>query len=144
MTEAILYVREVKVASSVTLGHAAALKETSTKNPIQRVDCKVLSIPGGFSSFTPDNLFLGHIPKRLVLVLVDTAASNGSYASNPYNFKHQSLTQVGVYVDGEQTKSTTWDPVMGLFSYISSPFSFQFNTSRCSLILSISWLAPAL
>ena len=47
ITEAILYVRKVKVASSVTLGHAAALKETTAKYPIRRVDCKVLSIPGG-------------------------------------------------------------------------------------------------
>ena len=99
ITEAILYVR--KVASTITLGHAAALKQTTAKYPIRRVDCKVLSILGGFSSFTPDNLFLGHIPKRLVLVLVDTEAYNGTYASNPYNFKHDNLTQVGVYVDRE-------------------------------------------
>ena len=90
------------MASSITLGHAAALKQTTAKYPIRRVDCKVLSIPGGFSSFTSDNLFLGHIPKRLVLVLVDTEAYNGTYASNPYNFKQHNLTQVGAYVDGEQ------------------------------------------
>ena len=42
------------------------------------------------------------------------------------------------------TKSTMWDPVMGLFSYISSPFSPWFNTAQCSLILSNSCLAPAL
>ena len=102
ITEAILYVRKVKVASSITLGHAAALKQSTAKYPIRRVDCKVLSIPGGFSSFTPDNLFLGHIPKRLVCVMVDSEAYNGSYGSNPYNFKHQNLTQVRVYVDGEQ------------------------------------------
>ena len=91
------------MASSISLGHAAALKETSAKYPIRRVDCKVLSIPRGFSSFRPGNLFLGHIPKRLVLVLVDTDAFNGTYGSNPFNFKHHDLTQVGVYVDGEQT-----------------------------------------
>ena len=102
ITEAILYVRKVKVASSITLGHAAALKQATAKYPIRRVDCKVLSIPNGFSSFTPDNLFLGHIPKRLVLVLVDTTAYNGTYTSNPFNFKHHNLTEVGVYVDGEQ------------------------------------------
>ena len=102
ITEAILYVRKVKVASSITLGHAAVLKQATAKYPIRRVDCKVLSIPNGFSSFTPDNLFLGHIPKRLVLVLVGTTAYNGTYTSNPFNFKHHNLTQVGVYVDGEQ------------------------------------------
>ena len=64
ITEAILFVRTVKVASSIILGHAAALKHSSAKYPIRRIDCKVLSIPRGFSSFSPDNIFLGHIPKR--------------------------------------------------------------------------------
>ena len=38
------------------------------------------------------------------------------------------------------TKSTTWEPEIGLFSYISSRFSFQCKTSRFSLILSNSCL----
>ena len=90
------------MASSIALGHAAALKQATAKYPIRRVDCKVLSIPTGFSTFTPDKLFLGHIPKCLVLVLVDSAAYSGTYDSNPFHFKHHNLTQVGVYVDGEQ------------------------------------------
>ncbi|CAH3044872.1 unnamed protein product [Porites lobata] len=102
ITEAILFVRKVKLASSIILGHAAALKHSSAKYPVRRIDCKVLSIPRGFSSFNPDNIFLGHIPKRIVLVLVDTQAYNGTYSTNPFNFKHHNLTQVGVYVDGEQ------------------------------------------
>ncbi|CAH3126509.1 unnamed protein product [Porites lobata] len=102
ITEAILFVRRVKVASSIILGHAAGLKHASAKYPIRRIDCKVLSIPRGFSSFNPDNIFLGQIPKRIVLGLVDTEAYNGSYRTNPFNFNHHNLTQVGVYVDGEQ------------------------------------------
>ena len=86
----------------ITLGHAAALKQSTAKYPSRRVECKVLSIPVGFSSFTPDNLFLGRIPMRLVCVMVDTEADNETYGSKPYNFKHHNLTQVGVYVDGEQ------------------------------------------
>ena len=89
------------MAPSITLGHVAALKQVTAKYPIRRIDCKVVFIPNGFSSFTPDNLFLGRNLKRIVLVLVDTEAYNGTYASNPFNFKHHNLTQVGVYVDGE-------------------------------------------
>ena len=100
ITEAILYVRKVKEAHFIALGHASALKQPTAKYSIRRVDCKVFSIPNGFSSFTPNNLFLGHIPKRLVLV--DTEAYKGTYPSNPFNFKHHSLTQEGVYVDREQ------------------------------------------
>ena len=88
ITDTILYVRKVKMALSIALGHAAALKQATAKYPIHRVDYKVLFIPNGFSSFTPDKLFLGHSPKRLVLILVDTEAYNGTYASNPFNFKH--------------------------------------------------------
>ena len=102
ITQAILYVRKVKVAPAISLGHAAALKQATAKYPIRRVDCKVLSIPGGFPTFTPDNIFLGQIPKRIVLGLVDTEAYNGSYRTNPFDFKHHNLAQVGVYVDGEQ------------------------------------------
>ncbi|CAH3172814.1 unnamed protein product [Porites lobata] len=102
ITEAILFVRRVKVASSIILGHAAGLKHSSAKYPIRRIDCKVLSIPRGFSSFNPDNIFLGQIPKRIVLGLVDTEAYNGSYRTNPFNFNHHNFTEVGVYVDREQ------------------------------------------
>ena len=90
------------MASSITPGHAAALRHTTAKYPLRRVDCKVLTIPRGFSSFNPDNIFLGRIPKRIVFGLVDTEAFNGSYTTNPFNFKHYNLSQVGVYVDGEQ------------------------------------------
>ena len=108
ITEAILFVRRVKVASSIILVHAAALKHSSAKHLIPRIDCKVLSIPRGFSSFNPDKIFLGQIPKRIVLGLVDTEAYNGSYRSNPFYFKHHNLTQVGVYVDGEQIPRKTF------------------------------------
>lgn len=86
ITEAILYVGKVKVASSITLGHAAALRHTTAKYPLRRVDCKVLTIPRGFSSFNPDNIFQGRIPKRIVFGLVDTEAFNGSYTSHRLGF----------------------------------------------------------
>ena len=76
--QAILYVRKVKVAPSISLGHAAALKQATAKYPIRRIECKVLSIPRGFPTFTPDNIFLGQIPKCIVLGLVDAEAYNGN------------------------------------------------------------------
>ena len=100
ITEAILFVCRVKVA--FILSHAAGLKYSNAKYPIRRIDRKVLSVPIGFSSFKPDNIFLGQIPKRIVLRSVDTEAYNRSYRTNPFYFKHPNVTQVGVYVDGEQ------------------------------------------
>lgn len=63
ITEAIMFVLKVKVAPSIILGHAAGLlKNATTKYPIYYVDCKALTIPQGFGSFNPDNMFLGHTP----------------------------------------------------------------------------------
>ena len=73
ITQAILYV-SYKGAPAISLGHAAASKQATAKYPIRRIQCKVLSIPGGFPTFTPDNIFLGQIPKLIVLGLVDTEA----------------------------------------------------------------------
>ena len=39
ITEAILFVRRVKVSSSIILDHAAAPKHSSAKYPIRRMDC---------------------------------------------------------------------------------------------------------
>ena len=86
------------IHSDIFFQHSSA----NLKYPIRRIDCRVLSIPRGFSSFNPDNIFLGQIPKRIVLVLVEIEAYNWSYRSNPFHFKHHNLTQVGVCVDGEQ------------------------------------------
>ena len=98
--EAILFIRRVKLASSIILDHAAAPKYSSVKYQIHRIDCKVWSVPWGFSSFTLTTL--GLIPKWNMLVLVDTAAYNGTYKTNLLNFQHYNLTQRGVYIDGEQ------------------------------------------
>ena len=65
-------------------------------------DRLILNGVRGFSSVNPDNIFLGHIPKQIVLVLVDTQAYSGTYSAHPFDFKHPYLTQVGVYMDGDQ------------------------------------------
>ena len=59
--EAILFIRRVKLASSIILDHAAAPKYSSATYHIHRIDCKVLSVPWGFSSLTLTTL--GRIPK---------------------------------------------------------------------------------
>ena len=82
----------VKVSSPIILGHLAAPKHSSAKYPIRRIDCKLLSVPRGFSSFNPDNSFLGYIPKRIVLGLADKDTYNGSNRANPFHFKHHNLT----------------------------------------------------
>jgi len=45
---AILYVRKVKLSSSVFLAHAKALENGTAKYPVRRVTCKTVTIPAGY------------------------------------------------------------------------------------------------
>ena len=63
-------------------------------------------------SLTHDNLFLGQLPKRIVLGLVDSRAFNGDSSLNPYNFQHCNLNYFAVHLDGQ----VPWAPFQPSFS----------------------------
>ncbi|GBM14486.1 Uncharacterized protein F54H12.2 [Araneus ventricosus] len=105
-----LFVRKVKVSPGVLLGHAKALQTTPAKYPIDRVLSKMYSISKGSFSFSQDNVFLGQMPKRLIITCVDNDAFNGTYNSNPFHFKHNNLNFLGVYVDGNPISSKPLEP----------------------------------
>jgi len=97
-----LIVRKVKLTPSVYLAHAKALEVGNAKYPINRAVCKSYTIPTGLLNHSQENLFTGQMPTRLIVALVDNTAYNGAYAENPFNFKHFSLSQMKIYIDGQQ------------------------------------------
>ncbi len=105
VTEAFLTLRKVKVSPGILLGHTDALMKSPAKFPITRKECKVLAIPIGFQSFVKDNIFLGQLPKRLVIGMVHNTAFAGAVTSNPYNFEHFNLNYMQLYTDGEPVLS---------------------------------------
>lgn len=123
LEDAILFIRKEKVSPSVMLGHAEALRRTTAKYPIKRIDFKVFSVPNGALNISQDNIFNGRIPKRIVMTMVDNDAYSGNYKKNPFNFKHNDLSFLGIYVDGEplpgKPLQPNFDPAKGL-SFISA------------------------
>lgn len=96
-----LLIRKVRVSPGVILGHARALEKGTAKYPINRVLCKVYSIPKGNMSIVQDNVFVGQMPKRIIVGCVDNEAFHGSYAKSPFEFNHFDLNFIGTYVDGQ-------------------------------------------
>ena len=109
ITECKLYVRKVKVSSSVFLAHAKALTVSNFKYPINRVVCKTFTVPQGNLDFCQENLFSGHLPTRLVVALTDNDGFNGIYAKNPFNFKHFNMTRLKLYIDGQPQNTQAMD-----------------------------------
>ncbi|XP_072051654.1 uncharacterized protein F54H12.2-like [Amphiura filiformis] len=111
--DATLFVRSAKLNPTLTMSHAKELERGVTaKYPIRRVDVKSFSIPQGNLSFVRESLFTGQIPRRIIFGLVDNTAYNGSYAKNPYFFKHFNLNYRALHCNGE---TIPWKPLRPRF-----------------------------
>ena len=84
------------------------------------MDGKVYSIPQGAMSHTHENLFLGTLPKRLILWCIDNDAYNGEYSKNPFNAKNNAINFLAIYVDGRQVPAKPLQPNFETGSYIRS------------------------
>lgn len=108
--EASLMVRRVKINPTVLIAHAKAIEQYSAKYPITRVDVKSFTIPAGMMGKTIDNVYLGQLPKRIIIGLVNNKAFNGSLRHNPYNFHHYNVNFLSMYIDGQQVPSKALQP----------------------------------
>ena len=97
-----LKIRQVKVSPSISTAHELTLKKGPAIYPIRRIECKSFIIPAGNPSLRKDNLFNGLVPKSFVFGLVESAAFNGAYKRNPFNFQHFNASFLGLTVNGEE------------------------------------------
>ena len=79
---------------SMTKMHSTQLPELLLKYLQYQEDNKV--------STCVDNAFLGEIPKRIAICMMDNDSCDGNYKKNPFNFQHYNLTQIGISVNGEE------------------------------------------
>ena len=120
IVDAVLFARKAVLSPTVQMAHIKALEKGTAKYPIRPVDCKVYSIPQGAMSHTHENLFLGTLPKRLILWCIDNDAYNGEYSKNPFNAKNNAINFLAVYVDGRQVPAKPLQPNFETGSYIRS------------------------
>lgn len=122
--------KKVSVSPIVRLGHAQALLSTTAKYPIDRVNLKNFSIPAGSRVCNQENLFLGTLPKSVVLAMVDNDAFTGSYNKNPFAFKHYDLEFLALYVDGHQYPSKPLQPEYGSGSAVREFYQLALSSGK--------------
>ena len=101
LIDAYLKVRKVKVNPSVSLAHEVALKKGPAIYPIRRVECKSFVIPGGNPSINKESVFGRFVPRSFVFGLVESAAFNGNFKKNPFNFQHFNMSSLTLTVNDE-------------------------------------------
>ena len=101
IVDAILYVKKIELTPSVFNAINTVLNDKNVQYAITRTTPKVFTVPRGQQSQHIDNAFLGEIPKRVAVCMMDNDSYNGNYEKNPFNFQHFNLTQIGISVNGE-------------------------------------------
>ena len=113
-----LMVRKVKISPSVGLAHAKALEKGTAKYPIKRVLIKTCIVSAGSMSMNRENLFLGKIPKRVFVGIVDSDAYNGDATKNPFNFKHHNVNFLALNLDGHSIPEVPFTPDFANARYV--------------------------
>ena len=102
LTEAYLKIRKVKVSPSISIAHKLALKKRTGHLSCETRGVQTFIISAGNPSLGKDNLYNGLVPKTFVFRKIDSAAFNGDYEKNPYNFKTYTTSFIGFTVNGEE------------------------------------------
>ncbi|XP_062975022.1 uncharacterized protein F54H12.2-like [Elgaria multicarinata webbii] len=105
-----LFVKKVRVAPGVRLGHAEALLTANAKYPVDCVSMKVFSIPRGSHVANQENLFWGQLPKQVIIGMVDNDSYSGDDHKNPFNFQLFYTNFAALYLDGEQIPTKPFRP----------------------------------
>ena len=77
-------------------------KRKTAKYPVVRSEIRSFSFDGRTSRFTEDNVFLGKMPDRVIVAMVDSRAFNGDVEWYPFAFQKFGSTRVRQIVDGEE------------------------------------------
>jgi len=130
IVSASLFVRKVKLSPSVFLAHAKTMENGLAKYPIKRVVTKAFTVAAGYRDVISERLFSGTLPTRIIIGCIDNDAYNGNKAKNPFNFKHFDLSELSIYLDGQQHSIKPLKCNYGANEFISSYMSLFSGTGR--------------
>jgi len=86
-----LTIKYVKFDNNILNSLSTALQSKPYHIPIKRTDVKTALIPASLSSFTLQNLFLGTIPSRVIVLMVENSKQEGNFTSSCFEFSHFNL-----------------------------------------------------
>ena len=77
-------------------------KNKTVKYPVVRSEIRTFSFDGRSTRFEQDNVFVGRVPDRVIVGLVDSRAYNGTLTRYPFAFQKFGVTRIRQTVEGEE------------------------------------------
>lgn len=128
--DAYLMVRMVRPAASLRTAVEELLEQPGqmVKYPYKSSECRFYSFSGGSTTLAEPNLYTGPLPVRIAFGLVDTTSFNGDFKTSPLNFKHYSVTDTDLKINGESINNEPMRINMDNDDYIAPYFWMYRNT----------------
>jgi hypothetical protein len=105
-----LKVFKYRPVNNILTAQASVMLKTPAKYVINKVEAKVLNMSQGYQAINFDNVFLGAIPTRVIMFMVDVAAYEGSYTRNPFELKNNGLNYLVLYKNGIPCPAQPYQP----------------------------------
>ena len=105
-----LFVKKVSINPAISLSHEKILEKHNAKYPVTKLVMRVYTAPANSMNFSVDNMFLDHLPNRVVLGFVKASSINGSLKTNPFKFEHCDINSLSLYHQGKQIPTKGLQP----------------------------------
>ena len=123
-----LDMHHVKLASLEQLRLERVLASSSgVLYPITHVVAKNFTLSSGISTAEIDSLFVGQIPNKIFLFMVENKAYSGKYDKNPFHFQHFDLCCCSLSVEGKQLPQNGINIDMDNNKWIEAYYSYVKN-----------------
>lgn len=98
--QALLLVRKVSIAPSIMANHIKKLENSNAIYPLRRVVVKYMTLKERTTTEVLDNIYVGKMPRRVIVGFVKHTGISGSFSENPFYFQHFGLEKINLIVAG--------------------------------------------
>jgi hypothetical protein len=122
-----LYVTYVDVHEVYRKRHAAKIQNDVALMPMNKCVIKQYPIAAGMAAAPISNIFLGMLPKNLIIGMVEQSAYTGDYHKNPFFFRNMDCNYASLRVNGVLTPAEPYTPDFDHHLYIREFREFYDN-----------------
>ena len=115
-----LFVRKVEINDKIREAHENNFKHGNMQFPLRRTVTKVFTESANALQTSKENLYLGQLPNRIVVGLLDHKAYYGHPHYNPFNFQHFYTKYIALQVNGKSVPGKPYTPNFDNGAYIRS------------------------
>jgi hypothetical protein len=105
-----LHMRLIELSPTLMHKHLSEWKTRPVLMPINRTVIRQYHISQGHASINIPSLFIGRLPKTVIVGMTTSKAYNGNFAKNPFNFQHFGCNYACLKVNGETVPSEPYTP----------------------------------